>query len=290
VLNFSRIPMSSFESVKQNIEEIKTLKSIANVFSDIAAYRINRLKSRFERNIEFFEQMTQLYHSIKISAIYQKARKKGKIKPTILHPRTVHIALTSNRRFYGTINRDVMDAFLDQVNKSREDGIVIGLTGKELITLKYGNNSYEFIIFKEDSPSHAERSGLLEKIKSYDRVFVYYPQFINMLTQHVTRIDIAYAPEPVALEKKELRMIFEPELLQIIAFFDQQIRTILFDRITVETELARMSRRLVVTDTAEKQAGRILRLTQADLHRAYKASVNRSIIETVSRLKRGRIY
>lgn len=278
--------MALLENLLLEMSDLKTLQSVTAAYSDISALKIQSLRKAFEQNSIFYEQISQLYHSVRVSAVMNKYMKgKNKKSPTF-RPKTLHVAVTSNHRFYGTINRDIMDRFISESKSIDHDRLVVGLTGKDYLTGMTNISRYNIIIFQNDSPPKAERDAFLNICRTYDRVFLYYPKFINMMTQTVDKIDIAYAPTDVSAQKRHIQFIYEPELPKILDFFEYQIRTLLFNRVILETELSRTATRLVSMDAAQRQATDLIKKTNSATIKAKQGLINRRLLETFSRVVR----
>lgn len=260
--------MSNIEQLKAQLSTTQALRSIAGAYSDISAMRIETLRAAFWRNSVYFEQISQIYQSVKASAI-------------VLKPKTLHVALTSNKRFYGNLNRDVMQEFQEQNERMSDDALVIGLTGKEYLQSIQTHKPAKYSVFEDDQPTEEESDALFANFEEYDRIFLYYPRFVNMLTQTIQRTDISYSPRTPLEPQNTIHYIFEPELSKILAFFKTQIRRILFNRVLLETELSRTATRLVVMDGAEKKAEEQALITKQYIRNALQSNTNRSLIETI---------
>jgi len=274
--------MAVIEEIKMELGDLTALKTVTGAYSDISALRIQSLKSAFEQNMLFYEQVTQLYHSIRLTAYMQKYLQKKKKFVSDLHPKTLHVAVTSNHRFYGTLNRDIMIQFMNDSKNRTEDRLIIGKTGKDFAQAHPEIGPYNVLVFQTDMPPKHERDSFLSLSLGYDRVFLYYPRFINILTQTVDRIDITYAPKSLSGGQKHIKYIFEPELPKIISFFEQQVRGLLFARVLLETDLARTATRLFAMDTAEREAQNLIKKTKAELIKAKQSLINRRLLETIS--------
>jgi ATP synthase F1 gamma subunit len=280
--------MALLENLREELANLSILKTVTGAFGDIAALKIQSLKKAFEQNSLFYEQVSQLYHSVSLSAMMNKYiphKEKQKFK---YHPKTLRIALTSNHRFYGTSNRDIMDRFLDESASIHEDRLIIGLTGKDFASGKIGFPAFNVLIFQNDNPPKIEIDTLLNLCRPYERVFVYYPRFVNMLMQKVDRVDIAYSPKDVGNSYQQIKFIFEPELPKIIDFFEQHIRTLLFNRVMLETQLARTASRLLAMDTAERNAQDLIKTTGSNLRKSKQALINRRLLETFTIVQQGK--
>jgi len=272
--------MAVLENLRNTLADLSMLKTVTAAFGDISALKIQSLRQAFEQNSLFYEQVSQLYHSITLSATIHKYNTDKKKKQPTFKPKTLRVALTSNHRFYGTSNRDVIERFFEESASVDEDRLIIGLTGKDFASAKTGFPAYNIIIFQNDNPPKIEVDTVLSLARPYDRVYIYFPRFVNMLTQKVDRVDIAYSPKDVAGKYQEIKFIFEPELPKIVDFFEQHIRTLLFNRVILETQLARTATRLLAMDTAERNASDLIEDTRSSLRKAKQSLINRRLLET----------
>ena len=189
--------MANIEELKSELHTTKTLRTITGAYSDVSALRIVGLKKAFEQNSLFYEQISQLYHAVRISEHFRQIKDDRPLKP-----KTLHIALTSNQHFYGNINRSIMEEFFSETKNSYDDRLVIGITGKEYSQSNTKSSGYSFLVFESETPTIEEEQNVLQICDEYDRVFVYYPQFITMLTQVPDKKDITF----------EMNLIFKKNL------------------------------------------------------------------------------
>ena len=274
--------MAVIENIKADLSDLTALKMVTGAFSDISALKITSLRKAFEQNTFYYEQISQLYQSVRLSAYMQKYLKYNKKQKLDTRPNTIHVAITSNHRFYGTINRDIMERFISESKNPNEDRMIIGMTGRDFANSHPEIGPYNCIIFQQDDPPKTEKDAFLKLTKPYDRVFIYYPKFLNMLTQSPDRVDIAYAPKDITGGQHTIKYIFEPELPKILNFFELQIRGLLFARVVLETELSRTATRLFAMDTAERHASDLIKNTKSELRRAKQGLLNRRLLETFS--------
>jgi len=280
--------MALLENLRLELADLTTLRTVTAAFGDISALKIQSLRRAFEQNTLFYEQISQLYHSVTLSATMSRYLRDKEKKKFNYHPKTLRIALTSNNRFYGTSNRDIITRFFEESMSLNEDRLIIGLTGKDYASGKVGAPPFNVLIFQNDNPPKAEIDALLNICRPYERVYVYHPRFINMLTQKVDRVDIAYSPKDVGSTYQQIKFIFEPELPKILDFFEQHIRTLLFNRVVLETQLARTASRLLAMDTAERNAKDLIKQGRTNLRKAKQSLVNRRLLETFAIVQQGK--
>ncbi len=241
----------------RDLEDLETVQFVASALFDVSAEKIGRLRTAFEKNGVFYNDISDLYESIKHTAIGRNdlpAAPPGEV-------RKIFVAFTSNVRFYGSVNTDVMVAFLERLaTEPAVDAMIIGRTGKVFMEGGDGEKSTKpmtYLSFEADEPTKDEMQIFLDRVAAYDEVHVFYPSFVNVFSQQVASIDITHTAEKGTPEPsgEEIDYIFEPELPQIIHFFETRVRYLLFQRVALESELARTAARLFAMNRAQDRVG-----------------------------------
>lgn len=257
--------MSSSLGIRQNeLEDLETIGSVASALFNVSAEKIKRLRAAFEKNKTFYDDIADLYQSIK-----QTAFERGELpKKSVTVVQTITVAFTSNIRFYGVVNAEVIEAFIKHMRSGvKSDYIVIGRTGKTLMENAsdlQGRVSY--YAFKEDEPDDEERRQFLKNVASYNQVQIFYPSFQNVFSQKVVMQDITYTPHTEIVPEHTLAFdyIFEPELPKILNFFETKVRYLLFKRVMLESELSRTAARLIPMNKAQdRSVEEVIRLRRA---------------------------
>ncbi len=277
--------MPSIQDVKNELDDITTIKFIASAFTESSAVKIKKIREAFERNREFYDEVSYVYHLVKVNAIHYEASQKNKKQEKIERP--LSIALTSNQKFYGNLNINIMRNFLQKTKDTNHSLLIIGATGLETIKSQKLNKPYKTLIFQHDNPNEQEINHFLETIKDYTKVFMYYPKYLTILTQTVGVLDITFASSPLGEEiQEDVRLIFEPELPKMETFFEEQVRLILFRRVLLETDLARTSARLVSMSTAEDRASGLIKEKKTELRKVRNFLINARLLETFAGIRK----
>lgn len=273
--------MPTIEALTKELEDLGTLKLISNALLEVSAIKIRTLRFDFERNQEFYSEMSELYSIVKSSAIKVGSSSDKKKSDSV-----ITIAITSNQRFHGSLNKIVMDEF---VKKTDEDGggsyLVVGHTGKEYLSGIDKNLNVEYLVFKDDYPTVKETEMFLNKVKEYGKVVLYYPKFTNVFIQENEIVDITHTPDIAkegALSEGDLENIFEPELSKILEFFETQIKKLLFMHIMLESELSRTAARLVKMNSTESRATHSIAEKKALLRKENMVINDIRLLETFS--------
>ncbi len=283
--------MSTVEDVKkEELEELETIRFITGALFEVSAENISRLRSSFEKNRLFYTDISELYHLVKQSALL-----RGDIKDnnTTTKVHGISVAFTSNSRFYGSINSDIMETFLEHVRVTKRDCVVIGNTGKVFMSNYPEKDRVSYFSFAGDRPTVKEMRQFLKTVSEYDQVYVFHPTFVNVFTQTVSVLDITHTPqinEDIAegdIEKVDY--IFEPELPKILHFFETRVRYLLFQRAMLESELARTASRLIAMSVAEEKAEDSLRQVRDDLRRGTETFNDMRLLESFSAIKKWRV-
>jgi ATP synthase F1 gamma subunit len=274
--------MPVLDDLRNDLSEITTLKFISAAFAESAAARIGKIRDAFEKNQAYFQEISGLYHLVKVSAGVEEklAQKKAE------HPKTVCVALTSNHRFYGLLNMNTMETFVSQSESMTTDRIVIGQTGEDYVKMLRYSHPYSAVIFQRDYPTDDELSTVLASLAPYNQVFLMYPKFQTMLRQTVEMVDITETPSHEELAKEDMvHEIFEPQLSKILAFFDRQVRGLLFKRAILEAELSRTAARLLAMSAAEERADKLTKEKRMQIGKVKSTILNTQLMETFTGIK-----
>lgn len=264
---------NSLGAQQRELEDLETIGFVAASLFDVSAEKISRLRAAFEKNKVFYDDIANLYQSIK-----QTAFERGELpKRPATVVQTATVAFTSNIRFYGAVNAEVMGAFVEHMRSdTSSDYIVIGRTGKTLMeNVPDLQDRPSYYAFKEDEPTGEERRQFLQSVAPYSQVQIFYPSFRNVFSQKVVMQDITYTPHAAEASEKTLSFdyIFEPELSKILDFFETKVRYLLFKRVMLESELARTASRLLSMNQAQERSEKEI-IRQHRLIRRYTANFN----------------
>lgn len=269
----------TIKQIDAAIEEGLSLKQIAQAYSEIANLKIKRIRAEVERNRIFFKEIEEVYALIKNLS---QTRKINITKPK----KTISIVLTSNHRFYGQINSDLLKFFTKFTENMTTDRIMLGKAAIDYFRAASIFKNYQEVILKEDQPTGTELLALTNMVKDYNQVLVFYSSMKSLLVQQPVVTDITASSTLVASgsnlhpqDKEGFKFIFEPDLGKILHFFDNQIITLLIEGTFLESELSRTASRFISMDGAETQANKFLKDYQSLKAYAKRNMDNNTILE-----------
>lgn len=269
--------MATIEQRKAQLEDVQTVHFISGALVEVSAARMQQLKSDLAKNVGYYEEIGALYGALKLAAV---ARDELPRKAPSRKVDIVSVAFTSNRRFYGAVNRNLISNFVRGVSKLRTDCIVIGKTGRSVVEAMKEKPRCTFHAFKADQPTRSEMKAFLKKVHAYKKVIIYYPRFQSVFSQNTAVLDITHTP-PRAKIESSIEYIFEPELPQILTFFEGRVRFLLFQRAMLETELARTAARFVAMSGAEQQSDATIKKLRSFITALENSLVNRQLLESL---------
>ena len=280
--------MSVITDNKDQINDLMTFKHISAAFTEAAAVKLKNIRDAFNRNARYYEEINYIYHLVEMNA---KRMQMERIKSQIERKSArLYIAFTSNQRFFGSINTEIMNTFIRDSEPSEIEKMIIGVTGKAYVRSTGQKFSYKEMDFKKDLPAEDEIAQFLKMTENYDQVRVFYPKFISFLKQEVGVTDIT---QKIALrdskkneKTKEIHLLFEPELDKMIKFFNTQVRWLLFQRIILESDMARTAARLLTMSQAEERTDFEIKKKKADLRKVIRSFTNAQLLDTFSGIKR----
>ncbi|MBI2020463.1 F0F1 ATP synthase subunit gamma [Candidatus Daviesbacteria bacterium] len=267
----------TIQQIDALIEEGNSLKQIARSFSEIANLKIKRIRAEVLRNRVFFEEMSLIYGLVR-----KVATQKGIFvaKPK----KRISLILTSKYRFYGNINAQLINFFVSETSKIETDRMIIGTAAIDYFKAAKIFSNYHEVELKTDQPTQGELDHLIQIIKDYQEVLVFYSKLKTLLLQQPTVTNLTASIRLKGDQKVDFRFIFEPELPKILAFFDSQILTLLLEATFLESELSRTASRFISMDQAESEANKFIKEYENLRSYTKRSLVNGKILENFASL------
>lgn len=277
--------MSNLKQLQKQYQEATDLKTIAQAYSELSSSKLARIRKSMEHNISFAKELGDLYSTLRVEAV-----KKG-LPSMPKKAGSAHILITSNNKFYGSLEKPLSRYFGTSTAEYQTEHpqvptlrIVIGKTGPEFLKASNYQLEYQNILFQKDLPTYKEFKELFNMVFEFETILVYHSRFKTVLTQLPVISDITKPSLPNTAPIADLRYIFEPELKQILDFFETQILGVFLDTTFLESELARTAARLTTMDAAESNANDYLKAQKRLLGVAQRSTENAKMLEMMSSL------
>jgi len=277
--------MATLQNLREELDDITTMGFISQAFTEVAASKIQQIKSAFETNREFYEEISYLYHLVRVSSLKEDKAGSIKAEDKPKNDKKMMAAITSNQRFYGNLNINIMQTFTQDLAKEKCDVIVVGSTGSDFMGTLENKINFTKMNFVHDNPTEEETSKFIDAVKPYRNIILYYPKFVTLMTQKVGIIDIAKeADMGENVKNDEINILFEPEVSKIIEFFERYVRAILFHRVMLEADLSRTAARLLTMSGADERSRDMIKAKKSQIRKLQLSIANAKLLETSSSL------
>lgn len=266
----------TIREIDQLIEEGHSLKEIAQAYSEIANLKIKKIRAQVERNRLFFQEISEVYSLVRSLAIKKRV--------TVPKPKKIACLIqTSNYRFYGKINSSLIDFYIEKTQSLETDRIILGRSAIDYFKASRLFKNYQSIVLKDDQPTPQELKNLVDIIKDYNKVLIFYSSLKTLLVQEPKVGDITKV-QNLDEGESNFRFIFEPELPKILDFFDSQILILLLEETFLESEVARTASRFISMDQAETEANKFIKEYEKLKAFAKRSLANSRILENYASL------
>jgi ATP synthase F1 gamma subunit len=275
--------MSAINELKETLEHTQTASFVTTMLRDISATKLQSIRAQFDANHAYFLELHEL-----MALVQAYGEKYAKLHKSTEAGKRVYVAVTSNKRFYGMLNMQVMNTLRKAVEQDpAADFLVIGQTGKQIYELSPFSKKAQFFAFLSDDPDDAQMLTCVEMLTAYSEILVVHPTFVNSFTQQAKTTDVTHVPEPSEMQKETagIDYLFEPDIPKMLEFFTTQIRLVLFSRVILETKLALTGARLMKMQRAREKAEELLKEQRRVIHKEISTVQSMRLLETFAGFK-----
>lgn len=257
--------MAQRKLVEEDLQALNSIKDLAESYEEIAVIRMQKIKDSVLKTRDFLAGISDVFVDLKssynreIKDLMARIKKGEKTLLTGLQKngKTLFVYLSSNGKLYGSVTQKTYHLFIRDLRKPESvnnDIAIIGSAGKEMFENSEDKRPFEYFEIPDTSVEVSHIKQLMQKFIQYEKVFVYYGKFGNVVKQtpietSITGEDI-FETEVPEVTTREDRFIFEPTLEKIFHFFETQIMANLFSQTLLENQLARHGSRVNAMEEA----------------------------------------
>jgi len=194
----------------------------------------------------------------------------------------VLVFISANQNLYGDLVFKVFQNFVSDVKKTQSDALVVGSVGKDLVERENLNSRVEYFDLADYKPDLAKIQEITEIINKYEKITVYYGEFMSLLSQVPIKTDISGGVTLTSGSASVKDFIFEPSPKAVLEFFETQIIANLFHQKVYEAQLARFAARLISMNQASEKATLKLNKLNEDYLKFQKYLRNKKQLATFS--------
>lgn len=275
--------MNSEKNIKEDVEQLEMLRSVTNVYGELASLSMNQTRDGVVRSRDFLDEMNQVFTTVfaayaaKIAELSKNKKQKKGPQITFLphNGKKVAVFLSSHAGLYGEIIKRTFDVFLNDVRTTGAEVTIVGRYGRSLFQAEEPGRPHTFFDFGDEHVDQHELATLVRHLVQYDEIRVYYGKFQNFLSQTPVVFNISANPyENLSPDKKGRHYIFEPDIEKILVFFEKQIFSSVFEQTIRESQLAKFASRVMVMDRALENIKAELKKTDYELRKIWHHKSN----------------
>jgi len=288
--------MPNLKDLKNRIDSVKSTKKITKAMQMVAAAKLRRAQEAAENARPYAERfdavMGQLAASVGDSETAPKLlRGTGKDDTHLL------LVMTSEKGLCGGFNTNIVKKSIVRIKQSLNDGktvkiITVGKKGRDVLRRQYREHLIDHVDLSEvkrlgygDAQDIAR--GVLERYDAdeFDRCFIYYGEFENVVSQHPREQQVIPAtfdkPEDDA-DAGQTLYDYEPGEEEILAdLLPRGVATQIFAAL-LENAASEQGARMTAMDNATRNAEDMVEDLNREYNRTRQAVITNELIEIIS--------
>ncbi len=273
--------------IQKETEQIVTVEDLTGVFESIASTQVAKIKNKVELSKGFFNLLWKRYSSIRIDPNSRITNRDDNKK----WDRKVFVIISAEAGLSGDIDQRLIEAMLQNYDKSTTDIIVLGSHGANQLSQR----GIPFIRYFQVpvSESYIDVSPVIQAIASYSQVTIYYEEYVSLGVQDIKTIDLISSVRAMSEEADtdediitDKDTIFEPSLEEIADQMEMTMMTLAFSQVILESSLAQDASRFNAMAMAKKRASEMVTSYNLEYHRAKRSESDRRLREVMVSLKK----
>ncbi len=284
--------MKTKKEITEEFNRVSTFKNILETYEEIAASRMQNTRSSVLQSRYFIDELNYIFQQVKLSygdeMLKRMKRKKVKDERQLTfierNGKTLYVLLSSNTGLYGDIVKKTTELFLNLITKEKADAVIIGRVGLEIFKNAGLLITYNYFDFPDSKIDNEALRKIVEFILPYERIFVVYGRFENVISQQPVITGISGDPLPQDLAVPKVKYFFEPSLEKIMKFFEAEIFSSLFEQTIFEDQLAKFAARMTSLEMRVENIKLILKAVGFEKEKIRHRIMNKKQLETFSSL------
>lgn len=271
--------------VEKDMASIGTLKDLTNVFESLASTQVAKVKSKAQLSQEFFNLLWQRYTAIRVDPKKRLTYREGS------NGRKVLVLISAEAGLSGDLDMRMIETMQSDYNPSNTDIVVLGSHGASQLSQR----GIPYIRFFQvpESDNYVNVTPVINAIKDYEKIVVYYEEYLSLGQQEVRSIDLISHVQEMSEDASEGVMtdqdtIFEPSLNEIADQMESTMMSLALSQTILQSGLAQAASRFNAMTVAEDRATDLLGEYKLEFHRAKRSESDRRLREVLVSIKKKR--
>ncbi len=273
--------------IEKDAESISTLKDLTNVFESLASTQVAKMKGKVLESQDFFGLLWERYTSLRIDPKRRITNRDGVGN----NGRNAIILISAEAGLSGDLDARVIETMQNENDLSKTDIVVLGSHGASQLSQR--GLTYSRFFKLPESDDFIDVSPVIKAVLPYERIRVYYEEYVSLGSQIVKSIDLVSRIQDMSHEYEEGTMtdydtIFEPSLEEIAEQMEETMMRIALSQTILQSALAQAASRFNAMTMAEDRAGELLGEFKLEFHRAKRSESDRRLREVLVGIKKKR--
>lgn len=272
--------------IEKDMQGIGTLKDLTNVFESLASTQVAKVKSKAQLSQDFFNLLWQRYTAIRVDP-NRRITTEGRT----VNDRTAMILISAEAGLSGDLDMRMIESMQSSYNPDNTDIVVLGSHGAGQLSQR----GIPYIRFFQvpESDNYVDVSPVIEAVKDYSKIVVYYEEYLSLGQQEVRSIDLISHLKDMgdAVDDDSMTAedtIFEPSLDEIADQMEQTMMSLALSQTILQSGLAQAASRFNAMTVAEDRAGELLGEYKLEYHRSKRSEGDRRLREVLVGIKKKR--
>ncbi len=243
--------------ITERIGTLNLLIGLTEAYSQVSSQRMKKIRDGVVTSREFLTAIDALFRELRNSQkreVSRLAKKKGGDAVTFLahNGKTASVFIAANAGLYGDIVGRVFNEFISEVRAKNTEVTIIGKFGLSLFLSAEPKRPYTYFDYPDFGDNPDNLSQITRHLVSYEEIHIYFGKFKNLAYQETASVVISAETQlkDEGSTEKITKYLFEPDLGEILAFFEGEMFTSTFEQAIHEAQLAKFSSRMIAMDKA----------------------------------------
>ncbi len=273
--------------IEKDMAGIGTLKDLTNVFESLASTQVAKVKNKAQLSQEFFNLLWQRYTAIRIDPKKRLTVREGVGD----NGKKVMVLISAEAGLSGDLDMRMIETMQDEYKAGNTDIVVLGSHGANQLTQR--GIPYVRFFQVPESDSYIDVTPVIDAVRPYSDIVVYYEEYISLGEQVVRRIDLITRMKDMSEGVDDGTMtdadtIFEPSLTQIADQMEETMMSLALSQTILQSGLAQAASRFNAMTVAEDRATELLGEYKLEFHRAKRSESDRRLREVLVSIKKKR--
>lgn len=238
--------MQSVRKIGLEIINLGYMRGVLETYEELAAARMQMVRTEMLAAREFYQGLTSL--SEDIGADIMNVVGVEAVIPA-------YVLFSSNSGMFGDLPERLVTAFVQEIKGRPGDVFVIGEMGAKLLKQVLPNQDFRVLPIPNEELQASTLALILEQLRAYRKIKIFYSQFINLVRQEVASRDLSgeltlssLGKKDLEIKERRLKYLYEPSLEDVGGKLKTEVFGGVFEATVKESQLSKFAARLMHLD------------------------------------------